>query len=94
MIMEISSLLNPLEVRKPMCCIMTTSPSSSNTSLILMVRSDNKIIPEMISLKVCCNPSPIPTNNAAEPANKTVILMLKVFRIKAIAITQTIYLII
>ena len=29
--------------------------------------SDNRMIPETISLKVCCNPSPIPTSKAADP---------------------------
>ena len=64
------------------------------TSSIFIDFSESKIIPDNISLNVCCNPSPTPTSKAAEPAINTVNLTPKVSKIKAIAITQTIYLII
>ena len=56
--------------------------------------SKSKIIPEIKSLNVCCNPSPTPTSNAAEPAKRTLSFNPNVFKIIKIEIIQTTYLII
>ena len=74
--MEISSVFKPLDVRIPIFRIFTTSPSISKTSSIFIDFSDSKIIPDITSLNVCCNPNPIPTSKAAEPANNTVNLTI------------------
>ena len=39
----------------------------------LILPSNSNIIPENTSPKIACNPNPIPTNRAAEPASKNVI---------------------
>ncbi len=41
----------------------------------LILPSKSNIIPENTSPKIACNPNPIPTKRAAEPATRKVILI-------------------
>ena len=91
MIITISFLDNPFEVRNPISSIFITSPSISKTSPTFVEPSINKIIPEIKSLKVCCKPIPIPTKRAADPAKSTVTLIPKALNIMEMEITQITY---
>ena len=71
-----------------------TMPSISNTSPILIDFSESRMIPDIMSLNVCCKPNPIPTSNAAEPAIKTVIFTPIASRMNPMAMTQITYLMI
>ena len=56
----------------------------STTSPTFILPSNSKITPEKTSPNMDCNPKPIPTNKAAEPAIRKVILIPK----PCIAITK------
>ena len=60
-------LLRPFEVLSPISLMVKISPSTSKMSSTFTDCSKSKITPERISLNVCCNPKPTPTNKAAEP---------------------------
>jgi hypothetical protein len=89
-----SSLFITSEVLSPIICIFTTSLSISKISPTFIEPSKSKIIPEMKSLNVFCKPSPIPTSNAADQANKTLSFNPLVSKIISIAKIQITYLII
>ena len=91
---DISSLLSPFDVLNPISRSLITSPSISKMSPTLIDLSDNNIIPEIKSLKVCCKPSPIPTSKAAELARRTVTFTPSAFRISTKASVHRKYFII
>ena len=68
---EVSSRVMTVEVRRPILLTRATKPSTTTTSPISSVPSIMMINPLTRSLKVCWSPRPKPTSKAAEPAQMT-----------------------